>query len=45
MKGVGDPSEGAEVVAFLLSEADSYMTGEIVYVDGGRRARNYTVAV
>ena len=45
MKRLGDPSEVADVVAFLLSEAASYMTGEIVYVDGGRRALNYTVAV
>jgi 3-oxoacyl-[acyl-carrier protein] reductase len=45
MKRLGEPAEVAEVVAFLLSEASSYMTGEIVYVDGGRRALNYTVPV
>ena len=43
MKRLGEPEEVAEVVAFLLSDAASYMTGEIVYVDGGRRALNYTV--
>jgi NAD(P)-dependent dehydrogenase (short-subunit alcohol dehydrogenase family) len=43
MKRLGDPSEVAEVAAFLLSSAASYMTGEIVYVDGGRLALNYTV--
>lgn len=43
MKRLGEPAEVAEVVAFLLSDAASYMTGEIVYVDGGRRALNYTV--
>jgi NAD(P)-dependent dehydrogenase (short-subunit alcohol dehydrogenase family) len=45
MKRLGEPAEVAEVVAFLLSDAASYMTGEIVYVDGGRRALNYTVPV
>ena len=44
MKRLGMPSEVADVCAFLLSDASSYMTGEIVYVDGGRLALNYTVA-
>ncbi len=43
MRRLGEPREVAEVVAFLLSEAASYMTGEIVTVDGGRMALNYTV--
>ncbi|MBC7957265.1 MAG: SDR family oxidoreductase [Cytophagales bacterium] len=43
MKRLGEPEEIAEVVAFLLSSASSYMTGEIVYVDGGRLTLNYTV--
>ena len=43
MQRLGEPEEVASVVAFLLSEAAAYMTGEIVYVDGGRRALNYTV--
>lgn len=44
LRRLGEPAEVADVVAFLLSEASSYMTGEIVYVDGGRSALNYTVA-
>jgi len=43
MKRLGEPAEVAEVVAFLLSGSSSYMTGEVVYVDGGRLALNYTV--
>ena len=44
MKRLGEPEEIAEVAAFLLSDAASYMTGQIVYVDGGRMSLNYTVA-
>lgn len=35
---IGDPEEVAEVVFFLASEAASYVTGQCVYVDGGRLA-------
>jgi NAD(P)-dependent dehydrogenase (short-subunit alcohol dehydrogenase family) len=42
MKRLGEPGEIADVAAFLLSSASSYMTGEIVYVDGGRLTLNYT---
>ena len=44
MKRLGEPGEIADVCAFLVSSAASYMTGEIVYVDGGRLTLNYTVS-
>lgn len=45
MKRLGEPVEVARVVAFLASEASSYITGEIITIDGGRMALNYTVPV
>jgi NAD(P)-dependent dehydrogenase (short-subunit alcohol dehydrogenase family) len=45
MKRLGEPEEVADVVCWLLSDAASYVTGEVVYVDGGRLALNYTVPV
>jgi NAD(P)-dependent dehydrogenase (short-subunit alcohol dehydrogenase family) len=45
LKRLGEPSEVADVVAWLASDAASYVTGEIVVVDGGRMALNYTVPV
>jgi NAD(P)-dependent dehydrogenase (short-subunit alcohol dehydrogenase family) len=45
MKRLGEADEVADVAAFLLSQAARYMTGEIVHVDGGRMALNYTVPV
>ncbi|KAK9806435.1 hypothetical protein WJX73_007252 [Symbiochloris irregularis] len=42
---VGDPVEVGRVVAFLASDASSYVTGETIFCDGGRLALNYTVPV
>ena len=42
---IGTPEEIASVAAFLVSDDASYITGEIIYVDGGRLALNYTVPV
>ncbi len=42
LKRMGTPREVAEIVAFLASDKASYITGETVYVDGGRLGLNYT---
>ena len=41
LKRVGTPGEIADVVAFLISGKASYITGETIYVDGGRLGMNY----
>lgn len=39
----GKPEEIAATVAFLASDDASYITGQTVYVEGGRLGLNYTV--
>jgi len=41
----GEPDEVAKVAVFLASDESSYITGQIIYPDGGRMALNYTVPV
>lgn len=45
MGRLGDPKEIAGIVAFLLSDDASYITGQTIYADGGRLPLNYTVPV
>jgi 3-oxoacyl-[acyl-carrier protein] reductase len=35
VKRIGKPGDVAEVVAFLASEKASYITGQVITVDGG----------
>lgn len=39
LKRLGDPDEVAETVFFLASDAASYITGQTIYIDGGRMIR------
>ena len=40
---IAQTDEVASVAAFLASEDSSYITGQCIYVDGGRLALNYTM--
>ena len=42
LKRMGTPREIGDVVAFLAGAKSSYITGETIYVDGGRLGLNYT---
>lgn len=42
MKRIGQPREIGDIVAFLVSDKASYITGETIYADGGRLGMNYT---
>ena len=42
LQRLGSAREIGDVVAFLASEKASYITGETIYVDGGRLGMNYT---
>ncbi|MFK7752135.1 MAG: SDR family NAD(P)-dependent oxidoreductase [Sedimentitalea sp.] len=42
LQRVGVAREVGDVVAFLCSKKASYITGETIYIDGGRMGLNYT---
>jgi NAD(P)-dependent dehydrogenase (short-subunit alcohol dehydrogenase family) len=45
LQRIGAVEEIASVATFLASQEASYVTGQTIYVDGGRLALNYTVPV
>ena len=45
MGRVGQPEEIAGIAVFLASEDSSYITGQVIYADGGRMRLNYTMPV
>ena len=45
MQRPGEPDEVAKLAVFLASDYSSYITGETIYIDGGRQGLNYLVPV
>jgi NAD(P)-dependent dehydrogenase (short-subunit alcohol dehydrogenase family) len=45
LRRLGTPAEVASVVAFLAGDDASYITGQVIFPDGGRLALSYTVPV
>ena len=45
MQRPGEPDEVAKLAVFLASDYASYITGETIYIDGGRQGLNYVVPV
>ena len=45
MGRLGEPAEVAAVAVFLASAESSYISGQVIYCDGGRLPLNYTVPV
>lgn len=41
----GEPDDVAGVAAFLASDDSAYLTGQVIYLEGGRMGLNYTVPV